>query len=705
VQNQTTPSPALATLLEDRGRLRAALPATPRAGLTELDSTRLAVVYKRQSSYEQTKNNVWSREMQDRLVDQARADGFRDDQIVIEERDLGISGTLSASERPGLAHVVELVESGQVGTLYTVAISRLTRDQTLIDGMQLGVLFKRHNVVLCLPTARLNLRDRMHERLYRMECQQSADEIDLMKSRLGVPKRYKALSGRWDGRSVPLGYVLDTDKHSETFERFLVYEPHAEIVRAIYAAVIETGTPTRAARLLRTRGVIVPDFPPDLAEARRRSGLARRPSPNAVAGGFTITGSLIRSIAGNPAYVGWWLVDGQVARTDNHPALIDEATFLAAQAALAAYGRRDGRQPGRGSTAPQLLSGLVTCVRHPVPAPMLAAQSRHGRYECSAEYRRGAAEHTCTLLDARTLDEPVADIVLNRCSFGAYADEVLTQLEAEHDAARETARQRRRELARLEGEVATLKQNLAVTKTPAQAATIFELIDQRTAQLTALADEAATPTARILSAAQVASVRAFLADLRSGWAEQPRDLRNELLRLLLAGVDVDAGRDAIAVTVRWQSGATQTLHIERPPTRRIGKQRWTADEDAWLRAHYAAASVATIRARFPDRTASAVQQRANTMGLIRGVSHGGSAVAWTADEDTAIRHHAEGRISAAELAERLPERSAWAILARRRVLGVTPPRPGTVTWRVVGEAGAAGEPLTLTPRSRSTRRA
>ena len=60
---------------------------------------------------------------------------------------------------------------------------------------------------------------------------------------------------------------------------------------------------------------------------------------------------------------------------------------------------------------------------------------------------------------------------------------------------------------------------------------IFEQIERRQQRLAAVSATSAAPDRRVLSAAQVATVRAFLADLRTGWGDQPASLRNEFLRL------------------------------------------------------------------------------------------------------------------------------------------------------------------------------
>jgi hypothetical protein len=61
----------------------------------------------------------------------------------------------------------------------------------------------------------------------------------------------------------------------------------------------------------------------------------------------------VRSIVTNPVYLGWWLVEGQVVHTDNHPAIIqvpgtqaDNAWFQA-HYATATHEEQQARFPHR----------------------------------------------------------------------------------------------------------------------------------------------------------------------------------------------------------------------------------------------------------------------------------------------------------------------------------------------------------------------
>jgi hypothetical protein len=477
--------------------------------------------------------------------------------------------------------------------------------------------------------------------------------------------------------SVFVQEILDGRNQGYEFNYFVTEggrEEHAAVVRLIFQAVLAAGTPTRAARWLRDRGIVLPAFGPDVAlEDVQRSSLVRHRLPQRGPGGFLLTPALIRSVATNPVYLGWWLVAGRVVSTDNHPPIVEEDTFLLAQQVLADHGRRPTSGAGVRSGRSQLLSGLLWCTRHEVPQRMTGSRVKAGgRYQCDDSYDHGQTDHHCTLLDARVLDVPVTDVVLRQCQFLAQAEAVLVQLETEYKASREDTRRRQRERRQLQQELETLQQNLALTRTPEQVAMLFAQIERRQHRLAALADTQAAPDRRVLSAAHAATVRAFLADLRTGWEGQPAALRNEFLRLILERVLVHARRDSVEATIVWRAGVTQRLWIERPLHQRGGKARWTEGDNAWLRAWYGAATAPELRERFPDRSAHAVRKQAELLGLKRpqrGVPKP-KGTPWSAGEDALLQAYAAGAMSQAALCAQLPGRSWDAITSQGRALGL-----------------------------------
>lgn len=91
--------------------------------LTDLANEKLAFIYQRLSTHEQIRKSVYSIKAQDALYDLAQEDGYPENQIYTERRDLGISGTKGREEREGLAHLIKLVEDGLVEAVYVVHIS------------------------------------------------------------------------------------------------------------------------------------------------------------------------------------------------------------------------------------------------------------------------------------------------------------------------------------------------------------------------------------------------------------------------------------------------------------------------------------------------------------------------------------------------------------------------------------------------------
>ena len=87
---------------------------------------RHAVVYVRQSTLRQVEQNRESMRLQDGLADRAGRLGWRRDQVVVIDDDLGRSGA-STSDRPGFQRLVAEVSLGHVGLVLGIEVSRLAR--------------------------------------------------------------------------------------------------------------------------------------------------------------------------------------------------------------------------------------------------------------------------------------------------------------------------------------------------------------------------------------------------------------------------------------------------------------------------------------------------------------------------------------------------------------------------------------------------
>lgn len=520
------------------GRLRPRAEPMNWENLVDLPNERLAFIYHRLSSHEQVKKSIWSQEAQDNLAEPARKDGYPDSLIYVEQRDLGISGTKGREDRPGLAYLIQQVEAGLVEAVYVVHISRLHRDQTLINALSLGELLKEHGVIVVTPQMRLNLRDKMHMRMYRMEVERAADELELMAGRLLGARDLKARAGVYAGERIPPGYVVDEREKlpdgepNPAYHVYQVYEPHAEVVRTVFERLSIPGiTPTQVVRYCQRRGIAFSPFSPEWdTKANLKTFVQSKRNPE---GNWKNTVGRVRRIATNPAYIGWKIWSGEVVGKEVFPPIIDEQTFWAIQDRFSGGNSR----PKEGYD-PLPLSGLLYCGKHDVPQQMSYSNKKpvhYSRYQCY-DY---IVMSYCASITAHILDGPISEAVISQVALPELAEDVLGKLTDEYEQAKEQAASYRREVRRLDAEVENLRGNLTAGILSAdQLQWIDRQVRERLARIRELADLESQPIGAAVGRpvpgrADIELVKDFLANLGEKWERQPNGLKNAFLRLLL----------------------------------------------------------------------------------------------------------------------------------------------------------------------------
>src|SRR5947209_10621657 len=89
--------------------------------------SRLAIIYVRQSSERQVKENTASAAYQRSFAELARSYGWAEDLIVINDMDLGITGT-DIVEREGFKLMRRQIFEERVGAVFCSEFSRVARD-------------------------------------------------------------------------------------------------------------------------------------------------------------------------------------------------------------------------------------------------------------------------------------------------------------------------------------------------------------------------------------------------------------------------------------------------------------------------------------------------------------------------------------------------------------------------------------------------
>lgn len=660
------------------GRIRSAKEdPVDRDGSVELRNEGIAFVYLRLSSHEQVKKHIYSVQAQHELVDLAKKDGYPEQLVHVETRDLGMSGTLSQQEREGLAHLVAQVEAEIVESVYVVQVCRLFRDQTLIMPLTFGELCKRHGVMIVTPQMRLNLKDRMHMRIYRMEAERAADELEVMRARLHGGQNLKARQGCYVGGSIPPGYVLGVQKRIEVdgrlvdnpdYHKYRVYEPHSEIVRTVFRmAKIPGTTVPQIVRRCRSEGLSFPPFPAELANVKANVKVFAR-AKRAPDGSWPLTLPRVRSMLRNPAYIGWWIWAGELVKTDNHPAIVDEEDFLAVQEMF-----NDRPHRPKGERPPLPLSGLLYCGLHDVPKRMMYSNAS-GKNSSSYQCRNDLHTTHCTIR-ADYLDGPIGQAVVPRCSYPELGDEVLARLVQEYENTKARTASFRKERDRLSREIEILEHNYVTAKLTAErAARIEALIQERSARLKELSDlEKSSEMGKSVEPAitddDVDLVRRFLSNLAEGWSAQPPDLKNAFLRLVLDRVLICHSPSLIQARLIWRTGLEQDLVIHR--SYREPRQRWTPGEQEVLRGHFETMPRNQLVALLPDRTWRQAAAKGRQLGLKRRVrDRSGGNRPYAPSEDATLRQHYRGELNMAETLTRLDNRTEQSVRYRMRRLGL-----------------------------------
>src|ERR1700683_121506 len=165
---------------------------------------RKAIVYLRQSSDKQVRQNKESQLLQYAVAERVRALGWQ--QVEVINSDLGSSAGLAAAQREGFERVLSLVALGEVGIVGSRELSRLSRTDKdwcrLLEVCQIfGTLIADEQQVYELN----NLDDQL---VLGIKGTLSVVELKVLRQRLLAGQESKARRGEMFKR-LPVGYVRD----------------------------------------------------------------------------------------------------------------------------------------------------------------------------------------------------------------------------------------------------------------------------------------------------------------------------------------------------------------------------------------------------------------------------------------------------------------------------------------------------------------
>jgi DNA invertase Pin-like site-specific DNA recombinase len=577
--------------------------------ITARHRERTAIVYVRQSSLAQVRNNTESTARQYALADEAVRLGWVRSAVEVVDADLGLSGR-SAQGRSGFKELVGRVCMGEVGAIFGLEVSRLARSSA--DLSRLLELARLTDTLVIDADGIYDLANFNDRLLLGLKGTMSEAELHLLAGRLQGAKRAAAERGELRF-PLPVGFVYDD-------EGATIIDPDTEVQAAVadvFAAFRAGGSAYQAVAAFTGRRFPLRAYGGVWAGQLRWGRL---------------THSRVLGILANPAYAGAYVFgryhsrrvvepDGTVRTTtvelprdewpvvihDHHAGYISWDDYLANHARLAANLTNAGARPPREGHA--LCQGIITCGSCGRPMTTRYHRNGHAAYECSASRADQMATPTCRSITAVTVDDAVAERLLDALN----PDEVALALAAADEVAdRRVRRSRAAELAveraRYEAERAERAFHACEPENRLVARTLEARWEARLAALAeadkALADQrAAVPP--LPSRVELETLTADVSRLWHAPTTAARD-RKRLLRTLIADVTLlpepDFGKARIGI--RWHTGATDELIVSR-------RQAVTA----YRRTDRAAIELARRHANLPNH---AIAERLNTAGFSTG---------------------------------------------------------------------------------------
>jgi len=562
---------------------------------------------------------------------------WMDGQLIVDLRDLGISGRLGPEDRPALAEFMADLKRGEAldvtGTIYlsSEGVSRLSRDQDRVVSAQLLALMKQANCRMRTPYRIYNPRIRADWRDLREGFEDAAKESQHLQEDHFYPrKRGKALKGEHVGTPVPPGFIIEIkgrkNDGSYLFGKWQPYLPHAEIdVRILQEYVRYNGSAHRAARAL--GGMVFPFFPTDLKYMETRSSLRHCLK---TAEGYLITPGVIEGLAGQVALMGTWKWS-DVLIENNHPEAVPKDLFRAAYE----IHQRGGQKPkGRAVYfEPMDWEGLLWCQNHDTPRH-ISGHSFDGRWVCDNDYSNGLGP-ICLKISGRVISEPLTKEFLRCLDLSSQAEAVLGQIQSQVKMAGNEESQSQRQETQLKSRLANLESYLGSCDRELEQS-YQRQIKQAKVDLEALQQRPAP--AAPLTVLDIAQVRHFLAHLEEEWQRLSPRLRNRLLKQIIERVEIVHSKSQIEASVIWKTGFRQKIVIERPVGNSRRDRHWTAEKDNLLRQLWTRSSQAEMQQSFPDRSWDGITARAAKLRLSREIRpYQYRLKPWTSSDDARLR--------------------------------------------------------------------
>jgi DNA invertase Pin-like site-specific DNA recombinase len=535
---------------------------------------RQAYIYIRQSTWRQVRHHQESQRRQYALQDRAISLGWSSSALVVDDEDLGKSGT--DESRRGFQRLMAATSRGEVGGIFCLEVSRLSRQSSA--WYALTELCAWQNTLLIDEEGIYDPNCADDRLLLGIRGLMGETELQVLRQRMWVSKEEKAKRGALCFRP-PVGLVHDPQGR-------LCLDPDEQVqgaVRLLFAQFRRLGS---VAAVVRYFAQHQQQFPTRHFGGARDGELEWKP----------LTYSRAHRAIHNPLYAGAYAYGRRaysrqrkprekqsqsrvhmpqeawtVLIWNAFPGYMSRQEYEANQRQLAAN-RPSQTSGGAARTGAALLSGLVLCGR--CGGRMHVTYSGNGgqyvTYICRPWQQQGD-HRQCQRVPGNKVEQSVVQAVLEALT----PTEIALSLQVVDEIAQQRERlqrqwHRRLERAQYEADLARRRyqhvdpENRLVARTLEQA---WEQKLQALAQLEHAYAQAQQETPLRLGAQTRERLLALARDLPALWHAESTIVaeRKELLRLLIADVTLTRQSDHVLVQLRWVTNQVSTWTVPFAP--------------------------------------------------------------------------------------------------------------------------------------------
>ncbi len=580
------------------------------------------IIYVRQSTMVQKLKNIHSFEMQtEKFLEHFRNMGCTGNIEIIAD-DEAMSGTLDIHVRPGMTRMMKMIESDSIGWIAAVHVNRFTRDPWLITPAVLMKTCHNHDVWIATLRMHFNFKDEYCQRVFMLEAEESAKHLQWMRLVLGGGKSAASDKGYYDGRYLVPGYIVD--RTDPQHKKYIIYEPHAEVVRWLYRRFFELdGNFPALRREVENMSYLFPKFE-TWVDVKNTTKLLLKETTE---GNYKPSRPGLISILTNPVFIGWWIpFDGGYIE-NNHEPIISEALFTYAHKRLSAYDLQGERQRPERVTRNGLANALLKKVIESPDGWLYADSRREGEtervtYKCAHNNSdRLLNEHvfsiTADFIDNAFLEKFYEHV----CSLPQICEDWKDKPDEKQDTKNEDREKNiKKSIKEAELKMQRINELMTDIENPLPNSMKQDLIKQYTGleKKKKELEEALKAEPEEDDQTIIFEIANLVPLIVEKWDTLPFEQKLRFIGAIVRKVILNQVAPAwIRIEIQWKidEWSTDIGHIWRYPN----MTRWTPEEEAVLQEKYSNGDAADILKALPDRAWSAIKLHAQKLGIVRSL--------------------------------------------------------------------------------------